>query len=108
MVSLDSAFECKIAVEYELTNILDKHGEFNSYHEFYGVLKEEFEETMENNAKFYAKINELWLAIRKDNINCIKSNTDDLYQIAFNNLCEWVQVCAVIQKYKRGDVSDKD
>ena len=106
MINKDSIFECKFAIDNELTNILDKYGDFNSYHEYYAVLKEEFEETLENNAKFYEKINKLWLAIRKDNTNCIKLNADELYTIAFNNLCEWVQVCAVIKKYKRGVEND--
>ena len=102
MINASTAILCLNSIEDETLHILAKHGVFNSYHEYYGVLKEEFEETLENNAKVYAKINELWLEIRKDNTDCIKSISDELYKIAFDNLCEWVQVCAVIQKYKRG------
>lgn len=102
MINSKSAEMCIETLEKETLHIIKQHGYFNSFHEFYGVLLEEFEETMENSDEFYSKMNKLWLAIRKDDTDCIKLNADRLYQIAFDNLCEWVQVCAVIVKYKKG------
>ena len=98
----------KLSVDEEKNNIILSRGFFNSPHEFYGVLQEELEEAIETHFECMYKMDNLWFAIKKDRFDLIKLISDEIYQIAFSNILEWVQVCAVIEKYREGCSNDKD
>lgn len=108
MISNNAKDAIFVAIEEETQNCIFNHGFFKNPHEFISVLFEELEETMYNNNDIKHSTRLAWECIKKDNINCIKSNVCDLYALAFENLQEWVQVCAVLSKYLKGCSNDKD
>ena len=95
-----------VAIEEETQNCISNHGFFKNNHEFIAVLLEELQETYYNDNEIDYSFKLAWECVKKDNIDCIKSNVCDLYALAFENLQEWVQVCAVFSKYLKGCNND--
>lgn len=84
-------------IEDELKKIIDKHGYFNSIHEFYAVLKEELEEAREEMDTLESISDNLWRTIRL-NEKITKDDIETMKGFAVRGIKELVQVAAVLKK----------
>lgn len=99
------------AINQELDSIIEKYGFFHSHHEFYGVLLEELEETQDNELLIKNLVSILWESIRRDDKQNTVINALEIQRLALQNALEWIQVCAVIDKFYIREVTrnvDKD
>lgn len=94
------------AIFSEMQKAVELHGFFKNHHEFYGVLKEEYEEATENEKYLNEKMELLWNAVKTDNLYDLEYYCYSLLGTAFHNVLEWIQVCSVIKKYLGGGKYD--
>ena len=87
-------------IERELEKIIKLHGYYNSDHEFYGVLKEEFEEAREELDSLENYIYKVWENIR---LNEPIEDIDLMKGIVIRGIKELVQIAAVLEKAKYKD-----
>lgn len=91
------------AVSSELSAAIRDHGEFNSYHEAYAVLREENEEVAEAFTVFTNRkkdvMQDLWKEIRRDDTAEMKGALITLRNAAIDIAKECVQVAAVCDKW---------
>ena len=85
-------------VEEEIKQAISLHGYFNSFHEFYAVLKEEIEESRDEFTGIEHTLNKIWKAVKSDTIaDHLIINLNK-----YTNQCikELIQVLAMINKLK--------
>ena len=88
----------KNAIEDIAKKAIEKHGYYNSYAEYYAILKEETEELAEEIAIINKQVKYLWGAVRKnDNFDIYNNNIENHTNKA---IYEALQVLSVIEKYK--------
>ena len=92
------------ATEAEMKAAIEKHGEFNSHHEAWAVLREEVQEMQECSERFSCvdvAMNGLWNRIRKNIVsdNVEQLDIDNIYDVAKGMALEAVQVMAVCKKW---------
>ena len=87
-------------VDFELDMANKEHGErFNSAHEAYAVMKEEYEEAKEALENAGVSLNRcFWKSCRCDEINCARY-AKFLESEAIDAACECIQVAAMAQKF---------
>ena len=92
-------------VDFELDMANKEHGErFNSAHEAYAVMKEEYEEA----ADFLADTDELinrafWENCKRDDYDEMLRIAEIIRKRARNAACECIQVAAMAQKFINGE-----
>lgn len=91
-------------VDFELDMANKEYGErFNSAHEAYAVMKEEYEEAKEALTDVSIFLHEcFWTGCRHDENNCIDF-AEDIRNEAIKTSCECIQVAAVAQKFINGE-----
>lgn len=94
-------------VDFELDMANKEHGErFNSAHEAYAVMKEEYEEAKEEYDNIEYSLSNFWSCIRfpefSDDFEA-NSYLNDLKNSAIRAACECIQVAAMAQKFINGD-----
>lgn len=86
-------------VDLEHRTIVDKYGEgYNSAHEAYAVLLEEFQEAQEELVHMQAQLDNMWGAIREDTRKFIGTAVVRLEHHAKQLAAEAVQVAAVCKR----------
>lgn len=93
-------------VDFELEMANKEHGErFNSAHEAYAVILEEYEEAKESLESAGGFLNHsFWVSCRHDENNCIDF-AEDIRNEAIKAACECIQVAAMAQKFINGEES---
>ncbi len=91
--------EIKKLIAQEKQRANEIHGDFNSPHEGYAVLLEEYEEAADELRKLECHIADLWRSVKHDEIISL-SNFSYLERIANNFILEAIQVAAMVEKYK--------
>lgn len=72
---------------------------FNSPHEGYAVILEEYEEAGEEQRHFKASLDSLWIAVRSDRTpDVLERILDTMKERAINLVMEAIQVAAMTQK----------
>lgn len=91
-------------VDFEIEMANKEHGDrFNSAHEAYAVMKEEYEEAKEALEDAGISLNRsFWISCRRDGINCARY-AKFLESEAINAACECIQVAAMAQKFINGE-----
>ena len=90
-------------VDFELEMANKEHGErFNSAHEAYAVMKEEYEESKEALIDVSTLLNECFWTSCRYNENCVDI-AEDIRNEAIKAACECIQVAAMAQKYINGE-----
>ena len=91
-------------VDFELEMANKEHGErFNSAHEAYAVMKEEYEEAKETLTDVRFLLNEgFWKDCRYGENSCVDF-AEDIRIKAINAACECIQVAAMAQKFINGE-----
>ena len=84
-------------IELAEANIIHEE-KFNSWHEAYAVLKEEIEETQDEIARVVKLADELWYAIKKDNLENAVHYTKAIKITTRVAIQEAVQVVAMCKK----------
>jgi hypothetical protein len=97
--------DLRFLVMEEKRRIIEKHGLFNSTHEFYAVLKEEIEESKEMFDWLEGQINSdnfnnLWGKIKRD--KCLIETVSHMKKWVADSIKEMIQVLAVLEKYQEG------
>lgn len=83
-------------VDFEFRNAKSKHIDFVDDHHFYAVLKEEFEELVDETDHMGVLLNAMWRVIKKDK----PIEVDTLMDVAKKAVIEASQIAAVCEKYK--------
>lgn len=83
-------------VDFEFRNAKSKHIDFVDDHHFYAVLKEEFEELVDETDHIGVLLNAMWRVIKKDK----PIEVDTLMGVAKKAVIEASQIAAVCEKYK--------
>lgn len=95
----------RCAVTAEMEAAIKIHGEFNSHHEAYSVLKEECEEVAEQFTLFSNMrkdaMQDLWKRVRSDDVSEMTGPLVSLERAATELAEECVQVAAVCNKWQR-------
>lgn len=87
-------------IQNELYMASDDHGKkFHSDHKAYGVIQEEFEETMEELAEIRCGLDEMWQQVRAD--GKFGEELEYISKHAMNAACEAIQVAAMARKAMR-------
>ena len=85
----------------ELNRAEMKYGrKHNSPHEAYGVLKEEYEEAIEEAESLYNSINAFWEKVKHD--QCADLELEDIRKNAIHLAAEAIQTAAMAEKALRG------
>ena len=95
----------RILVNKEAKAATNAYGEFNSAHEGYAVILEEFEEAKENIQLMEDNLKMLWEDIKKD-ISFVNDARDGgilttLEENAIDLIQEAIQIAAMIKKFQR-------
>lgn len=83
-------------VDFEFKNAKSKHIDFVDDHHFYAVLKEEFEELIDETNRIELILDNRWESIKKDR----PVEFDTLMDVAKKAVVEAAQIAAVCKKYK--------
>ena len=91
-------------VDFELEMANKEHGErFNSTHEAYAVMKEEYEEAKEALESAGMFLNQgFWIRCRRNGLDCAYY-AKFIESEAIKAACECIQVAAMAQKFINGD-----
>lgn len=90
-------------VDFELEMANKEHGErFNSAHEAYAVMKEEYEEARDNFCDVDILLNQSFWDRCKYNENGVPF-AESIKSEAINAACECIQVAAMAQKFINGE-----
>lgn len=74
-------------------------GKFASRHEGASVIREEFEEAIEEMEEIQKAYKEMWLCVRRDFSKKVMAvSVDDIYKLAVEAACELIQVAAMAHK----------
>lgn len=105
MISEGAMYHIESAASNECEAAIKKHGEFNSHHEAYSVLKEECEEVAEQFTLFSNMrkdaMQDLWKRVRSDDVSEMAGPLVSLERAATELAEECVQVAAVCNKWQR-------
>lgn len=89
----------KAAINSELENAISNYGnKYNSEHEAYAVLKEEFDECHDQQILIKNNLFKLWDNIKLNNVYQVKLAAENIRKYAENMAKESVQVAAVCDK----------
>lgn len=83
-------------VDFEFKNAKSKHIDFVDDHHFYAVLKEEFEELIDETDRIDLILDAMWQIIKRDK----PIEVDTLMDVAKKAVIETAQIAAVCEKYK--------
>lgn len=89
------------AVQKELHEAEKNFGLFNSQHEKYAVMLEEFDEAEEDLKRLEAMLNSAWDMVRHDEL--ISDMADFIYHTAINAAVECCQLAAMARKGYKND-----
>ncbi len=78
----------------EIKRAIEQHGNINSNHEAYALMKEELEEAEFSKLLLSQELCEFWEYVKKDE----QIGTEDIYMKAIDLACEAIQVAAVAMK----------
>jgi hypothetical protein len=91
-----------LAMDREVISIKEQHGEkYNSDHEGWAILKEEYEESSENLIMLKERLKAVWQKIRANNLD-IDTEIELMRWDAIELACEAVQCAAVCKKWHEG------
>lgn len=82
----------------ELAAANDEFPPFQSLHEGYAVMLEEFEETLEALTEVECRLNNMWKDIRLDRTHLVESYAADISNYAQHTAAEAIQVAAMAKK----------
>ena len=85
-------------INEELEAANKEHGQFNSYHEGYAVLLEEFEETQSELDEVKRYMDYMWGHIKDDNNTCTQHFAARVQTVAMRAAAEAIQVAAMALK----------
>ena len=103
--------EIRACVGDEYERAAEKFGEcFNSWHEMYAVLLEEFQEAQKEIEAFENAFDTLWLCVKENDYEFAETCLGRMRERVENALCELVQCAAMIFKagYKRCDKPESE
>lgn len=107
MIAEKAEESIKQAVCYELQNIVKNHGAtYNSGHEGYAILKEEYEEALEALHGIDKKISVIWAGLKID-IACL-NDVGEAKEFALALAEEAVQCAAVCEKFLETFIVNKE
>ena len=87
-----------ILVNDELIESNKKHGDFNSAHEGYSVLLEEYEELQDENLALKKCIDLMWKGIKKDDNHLTIGCLEEMESLSGHLIEEAIQVAAMVRK----------
>ena len=91
--------EIRACVGNEYKRAAEMHGKtFNSFHEAYGVILEEFEESKEESERFEMDFSILWAAIRENDNEYAVRALSRLREHAEKTAAEFAQCAAMCHK----------
>jgi len=91
-----------LLVIYELNNAINLHDLFKNQHEFFSVLREEFEEVDIEIIKTADLIDQVWRMVKANDIQGIINHTTLVKSFAMNAISELAQVISVCMKLEKG------
>jgi uncharacterized protein YydD (DUF2326 family) len=96
----------EILVERELEHARSRFNEFNSSHEGYAVILEEFEELQEEITSFEQKLQSLWNSVKSNDNSIQYENIKLMENISKQIIKEGIQLGAMCRRYHEDVVKE--
>lgn len=88
-------------VDNEVAKAEEKYPALNSFHEGYGVLKEEVEESDEEMQNVKDHLETFWFYVRRDDKESSLYFADQIYLTALSGINEMIQAAAMAKRIMR-------
>ena len=86
-------------INTELKQANEKHDDsFNSRHEAFAVILEEYEETQELNEVFTSLLDSYWQCVKEDRPDDARAVLAKMYDVVTSAIEKWVQVATMCVK----------